>query len=412
MDIIKMGEEAVLASKSLALISSEKKSEALIYAAEQLTENAEKIIEANKIDVSNAKDKGLSNSIIDRLTLNYERIVSISAALKDIALEDNPVGKTLETINRPNGLIIKKVTVPLGVVGIIYEARPNVTADAAAICIKSGNAAILRGGKEAINSNKAISDILKDAFYSKGLPYNSIQLITDTSRESATALMNLKALNVIIPRGGASLIKHTLENSKVPVIETGTGNCHLFVDNDCDLSMAKDIVVNAKCSRPSVCNALETLLVHKNIAKEFLPFLYNGLKEYDCKILGCEKTVEILPNAIKATEQDYMYEALDYSLSVKVVEDIDQAIKHIQKYSSGHSECIVSKNQENIEKFTSEIDSAAVYVNASTRFTDGGEFGFGAEIGISTQKMHVRGPMGAKHLVSFKYIILGEGQIR
>ena len=412
MDILKMGEVAKLAAKELALKTAEEKSKALNMAAEALIEHSDDIIKANEIDIKNGKEKGLSASLIDRLMLNGDRIKAIANSLKEIANEEDPVGKILESDIRPNRLKINKISVPLGVVGIIYEARPNVTADAAAICLKSGNAAILRGGKEAINSNIAIAKVLNDAFISAGLPNGTIQLITDTSRESATALMNLRALSVIIPRGGAALIKHTLENSKVPVIETGTGNCHCFVDSTADLNMAKKIVVNAKCSRPSVCNALETLLVEENIAKEFLPLCYEGLKEYNCKILGCAKTVEILSDATLASEEDYMYEALDYSLSIKVVKNTDEAIAHIQKYSSGHSECIVTESHENAGKFIKQIDSAAVYVNASTRFTDGGEFGFGAEIGISTQKMHVRGPMGAKHLVSFKYVILGEGQTR
>ncbi len=407
-----MGEKAKSAAKQLALIDAQTKSDALVLAADALVENQAQILSANEIDIKNGKEKGLSDSLIDRLRLTEERIKGIASSLKEIAEEEDPVNKILEKIERPNGLKINKVSVPLGVVGIIYEARPNVTADAAAICLKSGNAAILRGGKEAINSNIAIADILSKAFTAAGLPEGTIQLITDTSRESATALMNLRALSVIIPRGGASLIKHTLENSKVPVIETGTGNCHCFVDSTADMDMAKKIVVNAKCSRPSVCNALETLLVEAGVAKTFLPFVYEGLKEYNCRILGCEKTVEILPDAVLATEEDYMYEALDYQLSVKVVKNIDEAIAHIQKYSSGHSECIVTDSNHNAGRFIKEIDSAAVYVNASTRFTDGGEFGFGAEIGISTQKMHVRGPMGAKHLTSFKYVILGEGQTR
>lgn len=412
MDILKMGEVAKEAAKILALKSGEEKAKALNCAADALVYYKDDILKANELDLQNGKEKGLSASLLDRLMLNEDRISGIANSLKEIAKEDDPVGKILESDVRPNGLKINKISVPLGVIGIIYEARPNVTADAAAICLKSGNAAILRGGKEAINSNMAIAKVLSEAFTKAGLPEGTVQLITDTSRESATALMNLRALSVIIPRGGASLIKHTLENSKVPVIETGTGNCHCFVDKTCDKEMAKKIVVNAKCSRPSVCNALETLLVEEDIAKEFLPFVYEGLKEYNCKILGCEKTVDILPNAVLATEEDYMYEALDYSLSVKVVKNVDEAIAHIQKYSSGHSECIVTESHENAGKFIKQIDSAAVYVNASTRFTDGGEFGFGAEIGISTQKMHVRGPMGAKHLVSFKYVILGEGQTR
>ncbi len=412
MKITKLGEIALKAAEQLSIIDSETKNKALLTAAEDLVLYENEILAANKIDIENAKEKGLSTALIDRLLLTPERIKSMAKGLVEISKEPDPVGKTLEEFCPKNKLKIKKISVALGVIGIIYEARPNVTADAAAICIKSGNSVILRGGKEAINSNKAIAKILSNAFCKAGLLKGAVNLIEDTSRSSATELMNLKALSVIIPRGGASLIKHTLENSKVPVIETGTGNCHAYVDSFADLTMAKNIVVNAKCSRPSVCNALETLLVHEDIANEFLPFLYDGLKEYDCKIIGCDKTCEILPNAKKAEEEDYMYEALDYVLSVKVVKNIEDAVKHIKKYSSNHSECIITNNKDNADYFTKVIDSAAVYVNASTRFTDGGEFGFGAEIGISTQKMHVRGPMGAKHLVSYKYIINGEGQTR
>ena len=412
MDILAMGQKAKNAAKILALKDGAAKNKALLAAADQLVKNSLKIIKANEIDMENGKKSGLTASLLDRLALDEKRIKGIADGLREVASEEEPVGRVLERFTPKNGLKISKVSVPLGVIGIIYEARPNVTADAAAICLKSGNAAILRGGKEAINSNIAIADILSEAFVSAGLPDGTVQLIHDTSRDSATALMNLHDLSVIIPRGGASLIKHTLENSKVPVIETGTGNCHAFVDAAADLDMACRIVVNAKCSRPSVCNALETLLVHSAVAEKFLPMLCEGLSEYGCKIKGCPRTLSIIGEDEPATEWDYENEFLDYILAVKVVDSLDEALEHIARYSSGHSDCIITEDAHNAERFKNEVDSAAVYVNASTRFTDGGEFGFGAEIGISTQKMHVRGPMGARHLVSFKYLIDGEGQIR
>ncbi len=406
-----LGKKAKEASLILALKTAEEKKQALKNAAVYLLKNKDFIYSQNKEDILAAKENGLRDSLIDRLTLNEARLNGIAKSLEEIAEEPDPIGKVLEEFKPKNGLLIKKVSVPLGVVGIIYEARPNVTADAAAICLKSGNACILRGGKEAIRSNTAIADILNKSFLKSGIPEGTLQLVTDTSRSSAKALMKCEYLNVIIPRGSASLIKTTVTESIVPVIETGTGNCHCFVDEFADTEMALNIVENAKCSRVSVCNALETLLVHKEKAKEFLPKLSERLKKYNCKLLGCEKTVKII-KAEKAAEEDYATEFLDYILAVKVVDDLSEAIEHIKKYSTGHSEAIVTENAKNAERFLNEIDSAAVYWNASTRFTDGGEFGFGAEIGISTQKIHARGPMGAKHLTSYKYICLGKGEIR
>ena len=332
--------------------------------------------------------------------------------LKEIASENDPVGETVEGITRPNGMRISKIRVPLGVVGIIYEARPNVTADAFGICVKAGNAVILRGGKEAICSNLAIMKVLKEAVKKSGLPEGTVDLVEDTSRNSATELMKLKYLDLLIPRGGASLIRATVENATVPVIETGVGNCHAYVDETADISMAVSIVENAKCSRPSVCNALETLLVHKNIAKEVLPLINKALKKHNTEIRGCKRTCEILKDALSASDEDYATEFLDYIIAVRVVDSLDEAMEHIRKYSTGHSECIITESYKNAERFVNELDAAALYVNASTRFTDGGQFGMGAEIGISTGKLHARGPMGIKDLTTVKFVIRGDGQIR
>ena len=352
--------------------------------------------------------------MIDRLSLDKERIEGIAQGVREIIAMPDPVGKVLSGNTLKNGLSISKVTVPLGVIGIIFESRPNVTADAAALCLKAGNCVILRGGKEAINSNKAIVQVMREAVEKAGLPSDCINLVEDTSRQSSVELMGLTDyLDVLIPRGGAGLIKAVVENAKVPVIETGVGNCHAFVDESADIDMAKDIVFNAKTSRVSVCNALETLLVHEKIADKALPAIYDKLKEKNVEIRGCEKTVAILGDSVSlATDEDYATEFLDYILAIKVVADIDEAIDHIAKYSSGHSETIITQNFKNAETFLNQVDSSAVYVNASTRFTDGGQFGLGAEIGISTQKLHARGPMGLENLVSTKYIIRGDGQTR
>ncbi|HHW46054.1 MAG TPA: glutamate-5-semialdehyde dehydrogenase [Clostridiales bacterium] len=409
-----LGKKAKAASRTLANASTEIKNSALLNIAQMLRENADRIISANEIDLKNGKESGLSNALLDRLALNETRINDMVQGVTDIVALPDPVGRIERGTLLPNGLQLIGIRVPLGVIGIIYEARPNVTCDAAALCIKSGNAVILRGGKEAINSNMAIVEIMRAALEDTGLPPDCIQLVEDTSRESATALMQLSGyLDVLIPRGGAGLIRAVVENSRVPVIETGAGNCHIYVDATADINMAAEIVYNAKCSRPSVCNALETLLVHKDIAEKVLPVIKQKLDQKSTQIRGCKKTCEILGNSVvPVTEEDYKTEFLDYILAVRVVDSIDQAIEHISKYSTGHSEGIITESYQNARRFEREIDAAAVYVNASTRFTDGGQFGFGAEIGISTQKLHARGPMGLSELTSMKYIVRGEGQVR
>lgn len=407
-----MGAKAKIAATGLALAGS-KKTSALIAAADALVKRSDDIRLANEKDISNAKENGISDTMVDRLRLTLDRIVSMADGMKSVAGENDPVGRILNGHVHPNGMKIEKITVPLGVVGIIFESRPNVTADAAALCVKSGNAVILRGGKEAYNSNRIIADIIDDALAKNGLPQNSVQLVDDISRASATEMMAMtEYLDVLIPRGGAGLINAVKQNSRVPVIETGVGNCHIYVDEFANLEMAADIVFNAKTSRPSVCNAAETLIVHKNVAEQFLPMVKAKLDqkkvEMRCDSLACA----ILPNAKKAEQSDWEVEFLDYIIAVKVANSFDDAIDHIQKYSSGHSEAIITENFTVAENFLNAVNSAAVYVNASTRFTDGGEFGMGAEIGISTQKLHARGPMGLENLTSQKYIIRGNGQIR
>lgn len=409
-----LGKRAKVASRVLANTSTETKNAALLKIAQRLRENADKVISGNQVDLKNGKEQGLSNALLDRLALNETRVEDMARGVTEIVALPDPVGGIEHGTVLPNGLQLTRIRVPLGVIGIIYESRPNVTCDAAALCIKSGNAVILRGGKEAINSNKVIVDIMRAALDEAGLPSDCIQLVEDTSRESSTALMQLSDyLDVLIPRGGPGLIKAVVNNSRVPVIQTGAGNCHIFVDATADINMAADIVYNAKCSRPSVCNALETLLVHKDIADKVLPAIKHRLDQNNTQIRGCEKTREILGNSvIPATKEDYETEFLDYALAVRVVDDIDSAIEHITEYSTGHSEAIITESYQNARRFESEVDAAAVYVNASTRFTDGGQFGFGAEIGISTQKLHARGPMGLNELTSMKYIVRGDGQIR
>lgn len=407
-----MGIAAKNAASVLAYASSEQKNSLLLLAADMLISNETEIIKENEKDIHNGKVAGLSDALLDRLRLTPERIADMAAGLKEIANENDPVGEIVEGITRPNGMRISKIRVPLGVVGIIYEARPNVTADAFGICVKAGNAVILRGGKEAICSNLAIMKVLKEAVKKSGLPEGTVDLVEDTSRNSATELMKLKYLDLLIPRGGASLIRATVENATVPVIETGVGNCHAYVDETADISMAVSIVENAKCSRPSVCNALETLLVHKNIAKEVLPLINKALKKHNTEVRGCKRTCEILKDALSASDEDYATEFLDYIIAVRVVDSLDEAMEHIRKYSTGHSECIITESYKNAERFVNELDAAALYVNASTRFTDGGQFGMGAEIGISTGKLHARGPMGIKDLTTVKFVIRGDGQIR
>ena len=413
LTVRELGINAKKASRVLSVAKAEK-NEALKNISVSLIENAEYIIEQNNIDIENGRINGLSDAMIDRLRLNLDRIKGIACGVDEIIAMPDPVGKVISGNKLSNGLDISKVTVPLGVIGIIFESRPNVTADAAALCLKAGNCVILRGGKEAINSNKAIVKVMRDAIAKAGLPSDCINLVEDTTRASSIELMGLtEYLDVLIPRGGAGLIRAVVENAKVPVIETGVGNCHAFVDESADIDMASSIVFNAKTSRVSVCNALETLLVHEKIADKALPAIYDRLKERNVEIRGCEKTVAILgDNAKLSTDDDYATEFLDYILAVKVVSSLDDAIDHIAKYSSGHSEVIITENYKNAESFLNRVDSSAVYVNASTRFTDGGQFGLGAEIGISTQKLHARGPMGLENLVSTKYIIRGDGQVR
>lgn len=409
-----IGKAAVKASVGLAVTDGEQRNAALRAISAALRANKKEILAANEKDIENGRAAGLNDGLLDRLALNESRIEGMAQGCEEVARLSDPLGVVDYEYKNPAGLEIKRVRVPLGVIGIIYEARPNVTVDAAALCLKSGNAAILRGGKEAINSNTALSEIMRKAISEVGIEDDSIQLIKDTSRQSATQLMQLNDyLDVLIPRGGAGLIKTVVENSKVPIIETGTGNCHAFIDDTADIKMAAEIVYNAKCSRPSVCNALETLLVHERVAEKALLAVAEKLKQKNVKLYGCEKTRAILGAQVQvATEKEYETEFLDYTLAIKVVKGIDEAMEHIRKYSSGHSECIVTQNDENAERFLQGVDSAAVYVNASTRFTDGNEFGFGAEIGISTQKLHARGPMGVSQLTGMKYLIHGNGSIR
>lgn len=409
-----MGKQAKAAARILAVAGTDQKNQALAAVAAALRAHTEEILAANREDLENGRQSGLGEALLDRLALSEARIAGMADGMLEVAALPDPIGVIESGSTRPNGMQVLKVRVPLGVIGIIFEARPNVTADAAALCLKSGNAVILRGGKEAIHSNRAIAAVMCRAVESTGLPADCIQLVEDTSRASATALMRLNGyLDVLIPRGGAGLIKATVENATVPVIETGTGNCHAFVDASADLAMAAEIVYNAKTSRPSVCNALETLLVHKDVAEAFLPLVKRRLDEKQVELRGCERTREILGDCVlPASESDYATEFLDYILAVRVVDDLDEAIAHITRYSSGHSEVIITESLSNARRFEQEIDSAAVYVNVSTRFTDGGMFGFGAEIGISTQKLHARGPMGAPQLTSEKYIIRGNGQVR
>lgn len=411
--IEQMGAKAKEAARVLSVAGS-KKALALNSIADALIEHKDEIIKANNIDIEYGKEIGLTPSLIDRLTLGEDRIKGMADGVRKVSSLPDPIGNVISGNTLPNGLTVTRVKVPLGVIGIIFEARPNVTADAASLCLKAGNAVILRGGKEAINSNKAIAKIMRDAVEKVGLPKDSIQLIEDTTRQSSTELMQLSDyLDVLIPRGGAGLIKAVVENSKVPVIETGVGNCHVYVDKYADIDMASEIIFNAKTSRPSVCNAIETILVHKDIAKDALPKIKEKLDTKNVQIRGCKTTKEILgDDIVDAKESDYYTEFLDYILACKVVDSIDEGIAHIAKYSSGHSECIITNDYARANKFKKEVDAAAVYVNASTRFTDGGEFGLGAEIGISTQKLHARGPMGINELTSSKFIVEGNGQIR
>ena len=411
--VIRMARKAKQASQKLAKLSSTVKNEALLKMAQVLETHKDEILKLNQKDIVLAKAKGLSPALIDRLTLNEKRIKQMCDGLRQIAQLEDPVGKIESMWRRPNGLLIGRMRVPLGVIGIIYESRPNVTVDAAGLCLKAGNAVILRGGSEAINSNIALTDALSEAIQEVGLPGECIQLVRTTDRKAVGEMLKLNEyIDVIIPRGGESLIKMVTENSTIPVIKHYKGVCHVYVDEEADLKMAEKIAFNAKVQRPGVCNAMETLLVAEKIADKFLPVVIRKLQEAGVEIRGDEKTCKISPNVKRATEEDWSTEYLDLILSVKVVSGIDEAIAHINRYGSHHSDAIVTNSYIKSRKFLREVDSAAVYVNASTRFTDGGEFGLGAEIGISTDKLHARGPMGVKELTTTKFIILGEGQIR
>ena len=401
------------ASLKMSSVGTSVKDEALDRIAAALVEKADEIIAANKEDIENAVKNGIRTAMIDRLTLTKERIEGIAEGVRQIKALNDPIGEVTKMWTRPNGLTIGQKRVPMGVIAIIYEARPNVTVDAAALCLKTSNACILRGGSEAIRSNIAVMKIMQEAAYSAGIPEGMLNIIEDTSRETATELMKMNGyVDMLIPRGGKGLIKSVVENATVPVVETAAGNCHVYVDSEADTEMAVKIVLNAKVQRPSVCNAAETLLVDRKIADTFIPRICSELSAKNVELRGDETTISLYRDAKKATDEDYYTEYNDYIMAVKVVDGIDEAIAHINKYNTKHSEAIVTDSYEKAQKFLNEVDAAAVYVNASTRFTDGFEFGFGAEIGISTQKMHVRGPMGLESLTSMKYIIYGNGQIR
>ena len=411
--IIEICKKAKAASIQLAQLSAEQKHKVLSKMAESLEENCENILEANQQDVEAARAKGTKEALIDRLILDKNRITKMASTLREIAELSDPVGEIVKTWTRPNGLIIGRLRVPLGVIGIIYESRPDVTSEASGLCIKSGNAIILRGGSDAINSNMAIGKALRIALKNSGITENAIQVIPVTDRSFAEELMKMRGfIDVLIPRGGANLIKTVVEKSTVPVIETGTGNCHIYVEEDADLKRAVDIVINAKCQRPGTCNAAEKLLVHKNIAKQFLPTVISALNLKGVEVRAGNKTMQMFPNLKPAVEEDWGTEYLDLIIAIKIVENVDEAISHINKYGTKHSESILTADFNKALKFIREIDAAAVYWNASTRFTDGNQFGLGAEIGISTQKLHARGPMSVKQLTTTKFFILGRGHIR
>ena len=410
---LELGKKAKAAETVIASAGTLIKNNALAAISKALIENKERIIAENTKDIEAAKANGMSEAKQDRLKLDEKRIADMAKGVDDLIALGDPIGEVMDGFTRPNGLRITKVRVPLGVIGIIYESRPNVTVDAAALCLKTGNAVILKGGKEAINSNVCLGAIMREAIEGAGLPADVIQVVENTSRETTTEIMRLNGyVDVLIPRGSANLIQAVVQNATVPVIKTGAGNCHVYVDASADLDMAVEITDNAKTQRPSVCNAIESLLVHKDCAEKFLPMIAERFKSHNVRIYGCDRTMAILSGIEKASENEYATEFNDFVIAVKVVDSIDEAIAHIRKYSTRHSECIVTSSLASAEKFQKEVDAAAVYVNASTRFTDGGEFGFGAEIGISTQKLHARGPMGLRELTTAKYLINGNGQIR
>lgn len=413
MTVFEQGKNAKGTLTFMSQVTTEQKNNALNAVADALEKNVDVIIAANKIDLTEGKENGLNDGLLDRLMLNEERIKGIADGVRQVAILDDPCGKVISDYKKENGLEIKKITVPIGVIGIIFEARPNVTVDAAALCLKSSNSVLLRGGKEAINSNTALSEIMRDAVESVGFPRDVIQLVHDVSRQSANDMMNMNEyLDCLIPRGGKGLIKAVVNNSTVPVIETGSGNCHIFVDESADINMASEIIFNAKTQRISVCNACESLVIHSKIIDKALPVIAKKLKEKNVEIRGDERACIACSLVSPAIEEDFYTEYLDYIISVKTVDSLDEAIEHINRCSTGHSEAIITNNDENADKFLKCIDSSSVYVNASTRFTDGGEFGLGAEIGISTQKLHARGPMGLEQLTSTKYLIYGNGQVR
>lgn len=408
-----MGARALNAKYALQKLTATEKNKALLHASEALLSHTEEILSANEKDIKAGKEKGMHEGLLDRLALTETRIAAMAEGLRQIAALEDPIGEIMDTFIRPNGLKISKVRVPLGVIGIIYESRPNVTADAFGLCFKAGNAVILKGGSDALLSNKAITVVLRNALQESGICADALQLIDSGDREITKAFMKMKEyVDVLIPRGGAGLIRSVVENSTIPVIETGTGNCHIYVDREADLNMAVNIIINAKTQRIGVCNACESLVIHKDIKDAFLPVLAEGMRAHHVEMRGDEAVRKVLSDCLPATEEDYASEYLDYIISMKTVADVDEAIAHINKYNTKHSEAIITKNELTAEKFLKEIDAACVYVNASTRFTDGFEFGFGAEIGISTQKLHARGPMGLKELTSYKYQIHGNGQIR
>ncbi len=411
-EILEIAKNAKQASLKLGVLTTGQKNAALMEIADALEANASYIISENEKDIAAAKENGMSSALIDRLKLDISRIQGMAKGVREVCALEDPIGETICGFTRPNGLDIIKKRVPLGVIGIIYEARPNVTSDAISLCIKTGNAVILKGGKEAIHSNSAIMDISKDAAKNAGLPDGAMELIRDTSREATQYLMKLNGfVDILIPRGGAGLINAVVQNATVPVIQTGVGNCHIYIDESADLDMAKRIVVNAKTQRPAVCNAAESLLVHRATADKFIPQIFDEFNRLGVELRGDAEVLKYC-DAKPAVEEDYSTEYLDLIMSVKIVDSIDEAIEHINRYGTKHSECIVTRNYDSAKKFQAMVDAAAVYVNASTRFTDGGEFGFGAEIGISTQKLHARGPMGLKELTTYKYLINGSGQIR
>ena len=409
----RLGMNAKAAETEMRNLSTNKKNEVLLAVADKLVKDAQTLINANRLDVETGKRNHMPEGLIDRLLLTESRIEGMAEGLRQVAALDDPVGEVTGMKKRPNGLLIGQKRVPLGVIGIIYEARPNVTADAFALCFKTGNVVILKGGSDAIHSNEAIVNCIRETLNEQGVTEDAIQLISDTSRETAAEFMKMNQyVDVLIPRGGRGLIKAVVEQSTIPVIETGTGNCHIFVDETADFNMALDIIYNAKTQRIGVCNACESLIVHRKIADQFLPLLKKRLAEKEVEVRADEAARAVVPEFTPATEEDWGTEYLDYILSIKVVGSADEAIRHINRYNTGHSEAIITRDYNNAQKFLDEVDAAAVYVNASTRFTDGFEFGFGAEIGISTQKLHARGPMGLLALTSTKFIIYGNGQIR